>query len=266
MNRLKKEVYEFMAWSGGKTILFTKPSYEKIIDLKKIPLWDREPKYSEFYELQVYLDILGDIKPGKMVDLGCGSGALSYIFSKLGWEVVSCDHDDLFNHGLPKIDFVKANLNKDFPYKSGFFDLVVAKQVIEHLNNPTHFISEIARIIKPGGIVLLSTPNISSLVSRYTFIRSGYQTFFEGMWKEHRSPVHYEQLKVFMEEVGFENIDFFTNRWELYNLNKKVNGKKRRFIGPILKFLAKKNMPKNCMFGMLLMVYGQKKQNENRTY
>ncbi|MGD2087767.1 MAG: class I SAM-dependent methyltransferase [Candidatus Aminicenantes bacterium] len=260
MNRFKKEFYESMVWSQAKSPLFTKPPYEKIKDLKEIPLEDREPKYSEFYELQIYLDVLGNIKPGKMVDLGCGSGALSSLFTKLGWEVVSCDHDDLFNNGLQKIDFVKTDLNEDFPFESEFCNLVVAKQVIEHLNNPTHFLSEIARILRPGGIVFLSTPNISSLASRYTVIRSGYHTYFEGMWKEHRSPVHYEQLKVFMEEAGFAEIDFFTNRYELYNLNKKVNGRKRRFIGPLLKILTKKNMPESCMFGMILMVYGEKKQ------
>lgn len=241
-------------------MLFTKPSYEKVIELKNIPLEDREPKYSEFYELQVYLDVLGDIKPGKVVDLGSGSGTLSYLFSKLDWKVVSCDHDDHFNHGLQKIDFVKADLNEDFPFESEFCDLVVAKQIIEHLNNPTHFLGEIARILRPGGIVFLSTPNISSLASRYTVIRSGYHTYFEGMWKDHRSPVHYEQLKVFMEEAGFAKIDFSTNRYELYNLNKKVNGKKRRFIAPLLKILAKKNMPESCMFGMCLMVFGEKKR------
>jgi len=260
MNRLQREIYEAMPWSGCREIVFTKPPYEEIERLKKIPLADREPKYSEFYELQTYIHLIGGVKPGFMCDVGAGCGSLSYIFSHLGWNVISCDIDPdafLFQDGK----FYKVDLNGGLPFKDMSFHCVVCKQVIEHLNDPRHLISEFSRILKDGGSIVLSLPNIVSLNSRFKFLRDGYLSYFEGYWQDHRTILHYEQLSSILQEYRFREIEFSTNRYEMFNLNPKVNGKRMRFLVPLLKFVSHKNMPECCRFGQYIIISAKKGVN-----
>jgi SAM-dependent methyltransferase len=59
----------------------------------------------------------------------------------------------------PDLDFN----TKPIPFESGQFPLVICEQVIEHLHNTTFFLSELNRILRPGGHLLLSTENLSSI-------------------------------------------------------------------------------------------------------
>jgi SAM-dependent methyltransferase len=60
-----------------------------------------------------------------------------------------------------------------FPYPDGHFDGVTAWGIIEHMENPYHFLREVHRTLKPGGLFLLSLPNVLHLVSRLQFLFTG---------------------------------------------------------------------------------------------
>jgi 2-polyprenyl-3-methyl-5-hydroxy-6-metoxy-1,4-benzoquinol methylase len=60
-----------------------------------------------------------------------------------------------------------------FPYPDDHFDGVTAWGVIEHMENPLHFLREVHRTLKPGGLFLLSLPNVLHLVSRLQFLFTG---------------------------------------------------------------------------------------------
>ncbi len=65
------------------------------------------------------------------------------------------------------IAVVSANIERDvFPYGDGFFDLVVANQVIEHTKEVFWIFSEISRVLKPGGAAIVGVPNLASLHNR----------------------------------------------------------------------------------------------------
>lgn len=253
MNRFGKTAYEQMPWAGGKTPNFTKPRFEDIETLKGVPLGDRLPEYSEFYELQTYLDVLGHLEPGDMLDAGAGSGSLSWMFTHLGWNVISCDFDP---HAFRFVDgaFTQVDLNKGLPFSSGQFSCIVCKQVIEHLENPNYLIREFRRMLKSGGTVMFSTPNIASLRARFTFLRTGVPAFFENYWLDHRTILHYGQLRSMLEEHRFSDVQCHTNRYEMFNMNARVNGKRMRFLSPILKFSAPDRLPEACRFGEYLIL------------
>ena len=59
------------------------------------------------------------------------------------------------------------------PWADGSFDAVAAWEGLEHLENPHHAVREISRVLKPGGIFLLSLPNIFHIVLRLVFLRRG---------------------------------------------------------------------------------------------
>jgi 2-polyprenyl-3-methyl-5-hydroxy-6-metoxy-1,4-benzoquinol methylase len=258
MNRFPREVYDGIPWAQGGTVFFTKPPFEQIASLKRVPRQNRLPMYSEFYELQTYLDVLGDLSPGEMLDAGAGSGSLSYLFASLGWHVTACDYDRsafLYRDGR----FVQANLNEKLPFESGTFDAVVCKQVVEHLENPSHLIRESYRVLRSKGSVMISTPNIASLAGRFQFLKSGLLAYFENYWRDHRSIPHYGQLKSMLEEYCFEDVQFHTNRYEMYNMNARVNGKRMRYIATLLRLIARDDSPTPCKYGQYLMLSAKKR-------
>ena len=106
---------------------------------------------------------------GVLVDVGCGSGRLwSFITDRvdryLGVDVVRYD-------GLPEgIEFIPFDLDSGkVSLADGSADLVCAVEVIEHLENPRAFVRELVRLAKPGGFVIVTTPNQLSLLSKLTW-------------------------------------------------------------------------------------------------
>jgi len=68
---------------------------------------------------------------------------------------------------LKGIIFKKCDLEKDsIPFSDGFFDYVICTEVIEHLSNADRLLSEIYRVLKKGGHLILSTPNSASSANR----------------------------------------------------------------------------------------------------
>ena len=67
------------------------------------------------------------------------------------------------------------------PYADSRFDAVIAVELTEHLLDHATFFSECARLLKPGGKLFLSTPNILSLKSRLRFLLTGYHYSFDSL-------------------------------------------------------------------------------------
>lgn len=108
--------------------------------------------------------------------LDCGPGAGSYLKS-----IHEDGYLNVFAVDIDKysaFDFVKefkiADLSfAEIPWLDGFFDIVTAWQMIEHLENPHNFLREVHRILKPAGIFIVSMPNIQHLFNKMFFIRTG---------------------------------------------------------------------------------------------
>ena len=110
-----------------------------------------------------------DYVKGNLLEIGCGEGrgvALlqdkvnSYSgLDKIG-EVV-----DSLNKAYPQADF-KQSVIPPLPYPDSSFDSIISFQVIEHIKDDITYLNEIFRVLKPGGVVLLTTPNIKMSLSR----------------------------------------------------------------------------------------------------
>jgi len=108
------------------------------------------------------LKVTGEIKGKKVLDLGCGDGALSYLLQRRGALVTGVDNEqqglDFAQKNVSEAKFVNASAY-DLPFPDESFDLVVSSELIEHLDRPETMLSETKRVLKPAGRLVLTTPH-----------------------------------------------------------------------------------------------------------
>jgi len=157
---------------------------------------------------------------GTVADLGAGQGALSVELARLGFEVYACDActEEFRAHGLPNIRFDVTDLNQRFLYPDGMFDVVCGVEIIQHVENPRHFLRECRRILKAGGTLIPSTPNVLSLASRISFLPRGCLIYFsqrEYLSNNHISPLRLQDPENMFREIGFRPVKFDFNAGKL---------------------------------------------------
>ncbi len=94
-----------------------------------------------------------------ILDIGAGKYPISKGVSCK--KVISLDGENKYNPDI----MVDLNCEK-IPLKDSSIDILIAGEIIEHMFNPTRFLSEINRVLKKGGLLILSTPNICSFKNR----------------------------------------------------------------------------------------------------
>jgi SAM-dependent methyltransferase len=159
---------------------------------------------------QLALERLREVLPATQqvaaLELGAGGGAMSLRLSDAGYQVTA---SDLFrtNFTPSHIPFHELDLNRAFadqvPQK---FDVLVALELIEHLENPRHFFRESKRMLKRDGYLVLSTPNIVNPASLALLIRSGEFQWFQDQdyhQQGHIMPLSPVVLRRCWEESGF---------------------------------------------------------------
>jgi len=112
------------------------------------------------------LDTLEPRPAGRLLDCGCGNGEFTARLARrarvaecYGVECVDARIQEATGRG---IIVAKADLNEPLPYADGFFDIVHANQVIEHLANTDLFLREVKRLLRPDGYAIVSTNNLAS--------------------------------------------------------------------------------------------------------
>jgi 2-polyprenyl-3-methyl-5-hydroxy-6-metoxy-1,4-benzoquinol methylase len=103
-------------------------------------------------------------KPGgKLLEIGCGNGEMLKYLNMLGWQTEGIDVDPVAVEKA-RSKGLKINLGSlhEQEYNDNIFDAVILSHVIEHVPNPLALLSEIHRILKPGGKISLVTPNTNS--------------------------------------------------------------------------------------------------------
>ena len=118
-------------------------------------------------------DLFSDVKDKIIVDMGCGPGLKGLTLSLAGANVIAIDNshqrlDELKKnlaqiedlHGKLRFSFYKHDLREEIPFlASESADFILCYEVIEHLGNIEVFVREMVRILKPGGQILITTPN-----------------------------------------------------------------------------------------------------------
>lgn len=117
----------------------------------------------------------------RITDAPCGPGAISETCARQGAEVIGIDLCPPPGGAAKGVRYEKGDLNKGLQVEAGSQDLVLSVEGIEHLENPSFWLREIGRVLKPGGYAIVSTPNVDSLSSRFKFFSRGHHRYFEPM-------------------------------------------------------------------------------------
>jgi len=144
--------------------------------------------------------VLG-LPPGaRVLDAPCGgSAALTLAMIEQGFSAVGADLDHEAETRLGKV-FERVNLDGRLPWQDQSFDAVFSTEGIEHLENHFSFLREMRRILKPGGVLVLTTPNIAALRSRVRFFGSAFFGRDSRPLNEtSRHPLHHIGLATFAE-------------------------------------------------------------------
>jgi len=147
---------------------------------------------------------------GTLLDVGCGAGALSRSVSGRFRRYLGCDL--VAYDGFPRdgATFVKADLDHPpYPLEAGAAETVASVETIEHLENPRAFVRELARLAAPGGLVLVTTPNQLSVLSKLTLLtRNQFNAFQEapGLYPAHLTALLEVDLQRIAREAGLVDV------------------------------------------------------------
>lgn len=161
-------------------------------------------------DVKLEIDFVNRQPPGRILDVGCGLGFFLSAIDE-GWE----------KHGVEVSGFAAAHAGswgrvfhgtlKEAGYEDSYFDIVVCHHVIEHVEDPVALVNEIHRILRPGGWLVLGTPDFDGGCARR----------FGENYRLLKDPTHislfgHESVFRFVRELGFivelDEYPFFESR------------------------------------------------------
>ncbi|MBK7933886.1 MAG: class I SAM-dependent methyltransferase [Acidobacteria bacterium] len=144
--------------------------------------------------------ILGPMPRGRLLDVPSGRGALAEGLIKMGFEVSCADlYPEIFQ--LENVEILKGDLDGKLPYKDDSFDYIVCIEGLEHIENPANAIREFSRVLKSGGTLIASVPNIMNIEERLRWLFSGYTSHFKPLSSDVQA--EYVEIVGSMEEIAF---------------------------------------------------------------
>lgn len=180
---------------------------------------------------------------GAVVDVGCGTGRLKTLIDDVATSYVGVDA--VRYGGYPAgAAFLMADLNRDaIPLPDRSADIVVSLETIEHLENPRRFCRELVRISKPGGWLVVTTPNQRSVGSMGALLfKEHFSAFRDSCYPAHQSALLDTDLCRMAEENGLRDIAIrFTGVGRI------------PFTGACYPKLASRTFPRACSDNVLLI-------------
>lgn len=171
--------------------------------------------------------IFAALRPGRLLDVPAGAGGYSKTLGELGYAVVSMDLMPPAERAAP-LAWVCADANQPFPFAGASFDYILSREGIEHLENQVGFVRECARVLKPGGTFVITTPNLMHLSARLSYLLTGQRNLKRGLVNEvqtlrmrsgqhlyhgHVFMIDYFRLRYLLRLAGFDRLEVYTDRY-----------------------------------------------------
>jgi len=156
---------------------------------------------------------LGPAAGKRALDAPLGPGSMALHLHEAGYAVTGVDIDLKQSEGLPPgITRQLTNLNAPLPFADATFDLVTSLEGIEHVENHFLMARELGRVTRPGGHLIISTPNICNLEDRLNYVaRGSFYRFISraevekhGSGFDHQNLIGYVELRQVLDWAGFQ--------------------------------------------------------------
>lgn len=174
-------------------------------------LWQRLPEDLSPPDWELRREFLRhEVRPGdRALDLGCGDGVFTIVLAEAAAQVVGADVAqgalDRARARDPKLDLRLIPIDGALPFEDCRFDLVWASEVVEHVADTSRWLSEVRRVLAPGGRLLLTTPSHG----RVRVSLGGVERFSEPLG-DHLHLYTRRSLRSLLGEFGFDQIQVRT--------------------------------------------------------
>jgi ubiquinone/menaquinone biosynthesis C-methylase UbiE len=181
---------------------------------------DRDPRPMSRPGLnETVLEILKPLPRGAILDCPAGEGALAKDLLAAGFSVRCCDlYPQLFR--LKGVEIKSGDLAGTLPYAANSFDYLTCLEGLEHIDSPPQAFREFQRLLKSGGHLIISVPNIMNVEERLKWLLFGYTSHFKPLSAQskakihdssqgldeiavHANPLGYSELRYYLEKNGF---------------------------------------------------------------
>ena len=156
----------------------------------------RTPKTDYPNQLVKYLNKKFEFKEkSRLLEIGCGRGDFLTAFQNENFDCVGIDRERSSIEMSHHLKIFKCDISKDrFPFDDNLIDIVYHKSVIEHLYDPIHLMQETYRVLKPGGKLIILTPDW------HTQMKNFYEDF------THSRPYDRGAMTDLLAIFGYKNI------------------------------------------------------------
>jgi 2-polyprenyl-6-hydroxyphenyl methylase/3-demethylubiquinone-9 3-methyltransferase len=124
-----------------------------------------------------------------VLDYGCGRGEFTVYLASLGFRVAGLDLSSeaiRFNQqDFPQLEFVQVDGDEPAPFEDGGFDAIWSSEVIEHVYDVHAIFAEFARLLRPGGKLVLTTP-YHGWLKNVLVVTFGFERHFNVEWQHIR--------------------------------------------------------------------------------
>jgi ubiquinone/menaquinone biosynthesis C-methylase UbiE len=144
----------------------------------------------------------------KILDIGCGTGRMTKLLDgKLyGVDISSTNVDVAVKHGYTDAKVCDVS-SEEIPFADSFFDAAICLDILEHLVDPVHALAEINRVLKPEGLLGITTPNIAFVISRLALLLGHYTDTWEiAIPSPHLRYYTFNSLGKLLIQAGFETV------------------------------------------------------------
>ena len=168
---------------------------------------------------ETVLQILKPLPRGTILDCPAGEGALAKDLLADGFSIHCCDlYPQLFR--LKGVEIKRGDLDGTLPYSAGSFEYITSLEGLEHIDSPPQAFREYKRLLKAGGHLIISVPNIMNVEERLKWLLFGYTSHFKPLSSQskakihndsagldeiavHANPLGYSELRYYLEQNGF---------------------------------------------------------------
>ena len=173
-----------------------------------------EAAHTEKYLWRHIIALCAELRARRVIDIGCGNGALCRELARRGYEVVGCepsaDGMRFAQSSAPELVFHQLAVEDD-PGAIGneSFDVAIAAEVIEHLLRPRNLPRFAKRLLRPGGHLIISTPYHGYVKNVVLALTNKWDTHLNPFWEGgHIKMWSRRTLSQLLNESGFEVVRF----------------------------------------------------------